>query len=83
MKPDASKHAPAFAAVFAHDPANARASARSFSRPDFGLRRIELSRELKRRAGRHRFQIKEALNRFGDWPAQVGAADQASQAQTV
>jgi hypothetical protein len=44
---------------------------------------MELRRELKRRDGRHRFQVEHGLKRFSDWLAQIGAADQESQAQSV
>ena len=52
-----------------------------FCRPDFGHLRVELRRELKRRAGRHRIQIERGPRRFSDWPAQIGAADHANQAR--
>jgi hypothetical protein len=66
--------------TLACDSANPRASARSFCGPDFGHRRVELIKELKRRAGRHRFQVEGGVRRLDGWSAQIGAADQAGQA---
>jgi hypothetical protein len=42
-----------------------------------------IERELKRKTARHRFQGKRGLEAFDDWLAQIGAADQARQAQMV
>jgi hypothetical protein len=45
--------------------------------------RARFERELKRKASQQRFQGEHGLEAFDDWPAQIGTADQASQAQTV
>ena len=43
----------------------------------------ELRKRLKRKADRHRFQVKRGLKAFNDWLIETGEADSAAQARTV